>query len=269
LAGMRFGWRTRFVVLGAGLAVALGGIAWRATSGPRVPVHEGRPISRLLEESSYLPQGRFRLYNAVRELKGEAVPYLVHVLKNKPTMPQRVYERLFFGVPQVLRQRLPRPSFYENRRGTCAALLGFTGSDGAAQIPFLVRISREDANRMVRLNARSALVRLGPGSEYETVALEALIAGMRDSEVTWNEYGWLGAFTNRAAEVVPILLKGLENPNAREECIEGLKRLGAAAEPLIQAAIARGEVSILQLDMGLTWKGETTNAEESKLKELF
>jgi hypothetical protein len=268
---MRFGWRTRFVVLGAGLAVALGGIAWRATSGPRAPVYEGRPISQLLEESTYLIQARLELHTAVGKLKGEAVPYLVHVLKNEPTMPQRVYYKLYFGVPQSMRRRLPGPSFYENRRGTCAALLGETGSNGVAQIPLLARISREDANWVVRANAMGALELLGPGSQYESVALEALIAATRELkvEVAKRGYGRLGAFRNRVAEVVPVLLKGLENPNVREQCIYSLKRLGAAAEPLIQAAIARGEVSILQLDMGLTWKGEGKDAEVSKLKELF
>lgn len=94
-------------------------------------------------------------------------------------------------------------------------------------------------------------MRLGPGSEYERVALEALIAAMRgsDLEMTRNEYGWFGGFTNRAAEVVPILLKALENPNVREDCIYSLKRLGAAAELLIKAAIARGEVTVLQLQL--------------------
>src|SRR5688500_6884971 len=144
---MRFRWRTRLVVLGAGLAVAVGGIAWWVTSGPRAPVYEGRSISQLLEESSYLLQARLELHKAVRQLKGEAVPYLVHVLKNEPTMPQRVYKRLFSGMPGSLKQRLPIPDFFGNRRGTCAALLGSTGSDGVAQIPFLARLSREAASR--------------------------------------------------------------------------------------------------------------------------
>jgi hypothetical protein len=212
-------------------------------------VYDGRSLDELLNKSSYLSQAYWELASGVKELKGEAVPYLVHVLKNEPTISQRVYQKLFRGVPRGIKQRFPAPSFYQNRLGTCASMLGWTGKDGVAQIPFLARVSREDRDSMVRLNAMGALERLGPGSEYESMAVEALIAATRETEVRLAQggYGGLGVVVNRATEVVPILLRGLENPAVRDECIYSLKRLGRAAEPLVQAAIARGEVLELML----------------------
>ena len=75
------------------------------------------------------------------------------------------------------------------------------------------------------------------------------IAATRETEVRLAQvgYGRLGVFVNRATEVVPILLRGLENPAVRDECIYSLKRLGRAAEPWVEAAIARGEVLVLML----------------------
>lgn len=261
----------RGVIFGAiALAGCVSILLWKS-AGPRAPVYDGRSISELLEESVDLPQARIQLHHAVGHLKGEAVPYLVHVIMNEPTPLQTAYERLFFCIPKGWRQRFPAPRFSENRRGTCAALLGSTGSDGVAQIPFLARLSMEDPGLSVRLNAINALRRLGPGSEYESVALEALITATRESDARIAErgYGGMGAFTNRPVEVVPVLLKGLENPTVREVCIHSLKRLGAAAEPLIQAAIARGEVSILQLDVGSPTGVKAKSDDALKLTELF
>lgn len=264
-----FLWKRRLGMGAITLWACIAILSWKS-AGPAVPVYEGRLVSELLTESAFLPQARFELHNAVGKLKGEVVPYLVHVLKNEPTPLQTARDWLFFRVPQSWRHRLPTPSFSQNRRGTCAALLGSTGSSGVAQIPFLARLSREDLSWTVRVNAMNALARLGPGSDYESVALEALITATREADLRMAErgYGRLGALTNRAAEVVPVLLKGLENPSVRETCIYSLKRLGAAAEPLIQAAIARGEVSILQLDVGSPTI-EAKNEDVLKLKELF
>lgn len=122
---------------------------------------------------------------------------------------------------------------------------------------------------MVRLNARSALVRLGPGSEYEGVALEALLAAMRRSEVMRNEYGWLGAFSNRATEVLPVLLKGLEDPNVREHCLYSLKQFGEVAEPLLKEALARREATVFQGHMEAWQSVQSDDDALLRLKELF
>ena len=206
----------------------------------------------------------------MRTLKGEAVPYLVHVLKHEPTMPQRVYHDFYFQMPQGVRQRLPAPSIYENRRGTCAALLGYTGSNGVAQIPFLARLSKEDPTLSVRENAMSALERLGPGSQYESVALESLLAATRETNIRLAQsgYGRLGAFTNRGAEVVPVLVKGLENPAVRDQCIYALMLLGGAKEPSIKAAIDRVAARFSQEKQEGVRSAETQEA-VGKLMELF
>jgi hypothetical protein len=256
---MRGSWRRKFVVLGAGLAFAGAAVVWWPRSGPPAPIYNGRPISELLDDNPAITQAYFGLVDAVGHLKGEAVPYLVHVLENEPTIPQRFYQNFFVRMPQSVRQHFPAPSFYQNRRGTCAALLGYTGSNGVAQISFLARLSKEDPS--VRVSAMSALERLGPGSEYESVALEALLAATRDPDVSVAEsgFGRLGAFRNRAAEVVPVLLKGLENANAQDECIHSLKVLGGTNEPLIKAAIDRGEADVFREHLASLQKRNATD----------
>lgn len=64
-------------------------ILWWKSSGPPVPIYNGTPLNVLLAESSRLPGAFSELHQAVRQLKGEAVPYLVHVLKSEPTLLQR------------------------------------------------------------------------------------------------------------------------------------------------------------------------------------
>ena len=242
-------------------------ILWWKSSGPTVPIYNEKPLNVLLSESSRFLSARFVLHQAVRQLKGEAVPYLLYVLKSEPTLLQRAYEDLYIGLPQSVRRHLARPDFYESRRATCVSLLGLTGSNGV--IPFVARISREDASPLVRLNARSTLVRLGPGSEHETEALEALLAAMRESAVTRNEYGWLGAFSNRATEVLPVLAKGLEDPNLRDECIHSLKQFGKVAEPLLKEALARQEEVLFQGHIEASQTVESDDDALLKLKELF
>jgi hypothetical protein len=219
---------------------------WWANLGPRSPAYNGRPISEMLEESTWREQTGWELNKAVRQLQGNAVPYLVYVLKKEPTTPQRLYHDIYFRAPQSIQKHLPEPSDYEHRRRTCAGLLGLTGSNGVAQIPLLVQLSKEGESGQTRVNALSALAQLGPGSIYESVALEALIAATQE---TGAGYGWLVSFRNRAPEVVPVLLKGIEkNPkelDVFQACFHGLKIFGGTNHPLIRAAIDRGEADFL------------------------
>jgi hypothetical protein len=249
---VRFSWKPKIFVLGAGLALAGAAVVWRARAGPPVPVYHGRPISEMLDWSNDLPPAYFELQDAVRALKGEAVPYLMHVLTNEPTGTQRVYANMFLRMPEGVQRRIRKPPgryYYSVRRGTCAYMLAFTGSNGVAQIPFLARLSREDESH-VREKAVIALGQLGPASEFESVALKALIEATGDTStrslVAKYGYGRLGGFSNRVAEVVPVLLKGLEDLFVRDACFYSLKVLGGTNEPLIKAAIDRGEADIFR-----------------------
>ena len=59
----------------------------------------------------------------------------------------------------------------------------------------------------------------------------------------------VGSFRNRAADVMPVLLKGIENPKELDVfrvCFHGLKLSVVPMHPLIKAAIDRGEADFFR-----------------------
>jgi len=132
-----------------------------------------------------------------------------------------------FVEPQLL-DALKHPGLH----GSIAATLGDIGADSPATVTALIDILEHGTEREVRRTAAGALGQIGPKAKSAIPGLAAALT--EDDQSGWfvaaNALGKIGG-----PEVVPLLIKALENSNAdvRLASIRSLGELGIVAEPAI------------------------------------
>lgn len=131
--------------------------------------------------------------------------------------------------PQLL-AALKQPAL----RNTAAYALGQIGANSPEAVAALIDLLKNDPEREARRSAAAALGALGPAAKPAIPALRAALQG--DGKGGWwvvaDALGKIGG-----AEVVPVLIEALENPDddVRRTATRALGNLGALARPALTA----------------------------------
>jgi HEAT repeat protein len=114
------------------------------------------------------------------------------------------------------------------------------GEAAAAASLALAAMLRENGNHQLRGEAARALARVAPSSVAATAALRSAL-GDRSGHVCVCAAEALWNISQKADEVIPTLVERLTDPQARNQAVQALYRVGPAAKaavPALQAAVA-------------------------------
>jgi hypothetical protein len=190
--------KSAFVILGVLILATLALVVSRGWR--RELLYGGAPLIKWLD-------GTMHKRGFPSAIGPEAVPQLIRITENRPTLLQWIYSRLY-RVSQPVNKSLPK------------AVQGFSPVQGFSL--------------MVRFNAARELSRLAPGTESETQAVAALLSlGPQVGKFYQKQYWFahLSAFTNCSDKIVPVLLTGVTNPATFDSSVTALKRFGYAGVP--------------------------------------
>lgn len=175
------------------IAVAVGGITWRALRPPE-PLYRGRTMSSWINSSE--PGGIMDNDLAMQVWQGfgsNAVPFLRKNLQASDGPIKNAYWALRRHLPNWMNRHLssndPPPAAIVRWRA--ADGLGYIGDAAAPAIPDLIRLSKTDTNGLispgfVRGRAVAALGNIGqnlkPSDPLYRAVTEALIAALKDPD---------------------------------------------------------------------------------------
>jgi HEAT repeat protein len=206
--------------------------AWGGPHKSDVPIYE----AALLEPGADI---RVQASRSLAELGADAKSGLVMLralaLDEHPLVKDtaqkavaRIEEASLDVLIAMLKEKAP------STRGKAAAELAEMGPGARAALPSLMD-ALKDKNPAVRSAVREALQAIGPDA---VAALAEALREKKHIELRANAIHALGRMQSDAREVVPELINGLYDANARiqEETIQALKNMGDyAVTPLLQA----------------------------------
>jgi hypothetical protein len=204
--------RTKILAGGAVLVVVAGVISLATDrSMPPEPVYKGRPLSQWLDRRAFDKGASFEDWLDVDESIGtEALPWLVATLEHdegtKLETKMELLPSLLHASPESIRRRVP----LYRKKG------------------------------VLRNEIIDRLVRLAPGTSYESRAAKAILKAKGFTE-PGNGYVYfeglrldsLATFTNCPAIVLPALVHGMTNPPPTDVRVEQICAFGPQAIPIL------------------------------------
>lgn len=239
------GWRSgKNIALGVTFAATVIGLgAWLFFRVPE-PEYEGRGLGDYLSSSTSTQADVGRVKAAVDGTGPAGIRYLAAEMQVSAWMEQ--WMKWHPSLPAPVRELLPDPGKNQRRRRMASVMLMLSGTNGVSALPGIARVLERPANGFgVRVNCVRLAGRLAPGTKYEERVIRGLLQVLqadRSPHMRSPVYTALGAFGDRAELVVPVLIDGLrEGETTREACVKSLKRIGAPAIPMLEAAAAAEE----------------------------
>lgn len=197
--------RSRMLAMWVMLLAGLVALAFFQMRGPRMPVYQGKPLSKWFEDFERASQmqlaggpmgGMERSSEAFRQLGQKAVPYLIHELTNTSGLKEK-YVSMKSSAPGWAFKVLPRVQVGAWANRTAAAMaLGEIGPTATNAIPYLIEaVSKSDISETdkstgasngrslsphARVAAIQALIKIAPNSH---VVVSALIEALKQKYV--------------------------------------------------------------------------------------
>ncbi len=171
--------RNRIILWSAALLAVLGVTVWLiCPSGPSDPVYGGHRLSFYL---SVLPPSQDWL--DTRLLDSNAIPYLVHTLKQHDGSIRRAYIRVYPRLPTWLSSRLGYPTPAVRRKFYACGFLGSMGATARPAIPDLIRLVGSNEETLVRVSAIQALSQIALRNDADVMACLATASKNADISV--------------------------------------------------------------------------------------
>lgn len=216
------------IALAVLLVAILGMIMWQVVR-LREPVYQGKPLSLWLQ--SYNADGDSpEVDDAVATIGTNAIPALLGMLQAKDS-------RLRLALAALGLRYTPA----ETRHMRAEKGFGALGTAASNAVPALIEIYEQNASPTARRAAGNALVEIGPAAK---LAIPALIksATSTNSEVRAFGLSTLGRMALESKLVVPVLIKGLHDPDREVRFnaafgLEALAFMGGDAKPAIPALV--------------------------------
>ena len=175
-----------YLVGGALLVAATGGLLWWLAWERPEPVYGGKPISYWIAHGiavnpktgtvSWPRAGSREVWNQLLS-DSNAVPFLIMAMKRQDTPLGLQFQKAWCRVPPQVQKHLPTPVASADIRRNATVLLG---EMGPAAVPVLTRALGADEAPAVRAQAAKVLGRLGRGNNAAVMVLtEALSDGDR------------------------------------------------------------------------------------------
>jgi len=170
--------RRRIVLWSAAALAVLGVTVWLiCPSGPPDPVYNGHRLSFYL---SVLPPSQDWLNTDL--LDSNAVPYLVHTLKQHDGSVRRAYIRCYPRLPAWLQNRLGYPTPAVRRKFTACGFLGGMGPTARPAIPDLIQLVGSSEETLARVSAIQALSRIASRNDGDVMA--CLATASKDADIS-------------------------------------------------------------------------------------
>jgi hypothetical protein len=165
--------RGRYLVFAGAGAALLGAIIvtlWmRHVPEPR---YQGIRFGLFLDEYWKNPELRKTARQAVKEMGGSVVPYLLSQMENDPV--REFMFRIRPSMPDRIASMFPDQTAYANRRATAAGLLTEAGTNAVSALPRLLAATEAEHPDYTH-NYIRAVGMIAPGTEYEDRAREVML----------------------------------------------------------------------------------------------
>lgn len=274
--------RWGLIALGVILVVALGTVVWQALREPE-PVYLGKPV-RLLVRSAVLGQdlrADVFLHEAIRtadpaskaQIEKELAQYLMKSLRTKDHPLWPPYNAVRTSLPRAVAKLLPTWQAPRNVRYGAVwwlFLRSVAGSNDPAPpglfdqaMPVLCDLALNDSHKEIRHTATMTLGLVGTYSpEAQQVMLRALNSTDRDQITAGAK--WFYRYPIDSERVVPLLVKGFENPFARGDCAMTLRVYGPRAKLAVERLETLARTNDLDVSPVATWVLEGIDLEAAK-----
>jgi hypothetical protein len=199
-----------------GALVALGGaglVFWSLRPGPAVC--GGKPLTYWRKEFKAGGLRREKAEQAFRTMGTNAIPFLLVEVNEQETALHRGYCSLVEKLPPAMGRFLPLPKeTAEYRRARVGVVLADIAAPATSNSVVALRKTLDDPFHGARNNAVVALGKTAPKTKAARDAVAALIYATTDTNyvVRGNAYFSLRYFAPEAVEAVPVLERGLEDP---------------------------------------------------------
>jgi hypothetical protein len=158
--------RSRVILSTVAVLAVLGLTVWLVLpSGPPDPVYGGHRLSFYL---SVIAPSQDWLNTQL--LDSNAVPYLVHTLKQHDSSVRKAYLRVYPRLPTWLSSRLGYPVSAERRKLFACEYLGSMGATARPAIPELISLAASNEEALARVSAIQALARIASRNDADVMA---------------------------------------------------------------------------------------------------
>jgi hypothetical protein len=239
-------WRS--IALALMLVAAFGMVVRQALREPE-PVYLGKPIRLLVRSAVLGPDHRADvfLHEAIRtadpaskaQIEKELAQYLMKSLRTKDHPLWPPYNAVRTSLPRAVAKLLPTWQAPRNVRYGAVWWLFLRSVAGANDpappglfdraIPILCDLARNDRYKEIRQTATLTLGRVGT---YSPEALQVMLRALNSTDRDRIKAGakWFYQYPIDSERVVPLLVKGFENPFARGDCAMPLRVYGTRGE---------------------------------------
>src|SRR2546426_10288785 len=228
-------------------AFALAGIVWAVSRNAIFsdePKYSGKTISSWFREMGQAAEKKDwvayrKSEDAIKRMKGNAVPYLVRALHTKDSLFAKGFSVLWPKLPPAIQRQFRKPTPAWEIRDRALRLLAEIGPDAQSAFPEFIRALRDEEVN-IRAHAAGSLHQLGP---IDTNAIPALIDAVRhDKEefVRDSAASSLGAIGPPAQAAIPALIELLKSQedDSRVFALAALGKIGRMEEVVVPALIA-------------------------------
>jgi len=220
------------ILLCVSLAAAVAMLAIYA-SRQKAPFYAGRPLNYWVHEFRAGGPRREKAEAAFRAMGTNAVPFLIAALNKKESFFHRNYAAVVRRLPAAV-----QPLFLRSReapeflRARAAVTLADMRAPATSNTVAALRRAVDDPFFGARNNAVVAIGNTAPKTSAAAQAVAALIHATKDTNfmVRANAYWQLGKFLPEASEAIPVLQRGLSDPESRVRTAaeHGLSLIGVA-----------------------------------------
>jgi HEAT repeat protein len=170
--------RRRIILWSATILAVLGLTVWLiCPSGPPDPIYGGHRLSFYV---AVVPPSQNWMNTEL--LDSNAIPYLVHTLKQHDGPVRRAYIRVYPRFPVWLSSRLGYPLTAARLKFTACGFLGSLGSTARPAIPDLIQLAGSNEESWTRLAAIQALARIA--SRNDTNVMACLTTASKDGDIS-------------------------------------------------------------------------------------
>jgi len=222
----------------AGVVVAGWSLGRREVLPDRV--YKGKKVSEWVaacveKEDHTFAENRDPDFQLLREIRDDALPHLIQIVKNKPAFVNRkFYKSIYYKLPVAIRSRLPIP-----KDGSLIRVRAFWALDALnppAETYVPVLIQQFNTNNTELDFVRNSLTKLGPAAKEAIPTLTNALHGP-DGMLRWDAGRILAKVYPDCPELLPAVMKDLKSTHVITRRFAGLvlSDLGQIAKPAIPA----------------------------------
>jgi hypothetical protein len=274
--------RWSIVALAGLLVVALGTVVWRTLREPE-PVYLGKPVRVWLRLAVLRQdfQADACLHEALRtadpvskaQIERELVRFVMKSLNTKDHPLWKPYNAVRTTLPRAIATVMPtwqEPAVV--RYHTTMWLYVQSFSSGAIPpspslfqraMPVLCELARSDPHKEIR---HSATLTLGGAGIFSPEASQILLRALNSTDTleVLEAARWFARNPVDPERVVPLLVKGFQDPDTRSDCATALRAYGPRAKFVVERLVTLAKNNDRRVSSDATWVLEAIDPEAAK-----